>query len=101
MVILEEKVYMKVPYGVQAEQDMVCELRRSLYRLKKATAAWYKNIRAVFAELNFIQSRADPCVFLRRSGQGAEGSLVTSYCMLKIFWSGASMIKKLIISVAS
>ena len=39
MVILEEKVYMKVPYGVQAEQDMVCELRRSLYRLKKATAA--------------------------------------------------------------
>ena len=28
------------------------------------------------AELNFIQSRADPCVFLRRPGQGAEGSLI-------------------------
>ena len=28
------------------------------------------------AELNFIQCRADPCVFLRRPGQGAEGSLI-------------------------
>ena len=73
---LEEKVYMRVPHGVQAEEDMVCELRRSLYGLKQAAAVWYKTIRAVFADLNFTQSRADPCVFLRHSGQGSEGSLV-------------------------
>ena len=37
---LEEKVYMRVPHGVQAEEDMVCELRRSLYGLKQAAAVW-------------------------------------------------------------
>ena len=63
---------MKVPHGLKVEQDMVCELRRSLYGLKQVAAVWYKTIRAVFAELNFIQIRVYPCMFLRRYGQGAE-----------------------------
>ena len=55
---------------------MVCKLRRSLYKLKQAAVAWYKTNRAVFANLNIMLSRADLCVFLRRSSQALEGLLV-------------------------
>lgn len=60
---LEEEVYTKVANGAQAERDMVCEIRRSLYRLKQAATVWCKTIRTDFADLNLIQSRADPVRF--------------------------------------
>lgn len=66
----EEEVYMVIPPGVHAASGMVCRLRRSLYGLKQAAAAWFKTIRSVFVEIGFDQCRADPCIFVRtRDGQ--------------------------------
>ena len=60
---------MRASTGVQAGNYIVCELRLSMYGLKKAAAVWYKTIRAVIADMNVIRSRADPCVFVRLSSQ--------------------------------
>ncbi|KAL7687552.1 putative reverse transcriptase, RNA-dependent DNA polymerase [Plasmopara halstedii] len=56
---------MAPPLGINIPEGLVCKLRRSLYGLKQAAAVWYKKIRSVFISMEFVQCRADPCLFVR------------------------------------
>ena len=47
---------------------MKVRLKRSLYGLKQAARIWNQQINSVFQELGFLRSKADPCLYVRRSG---------------------------------
>lgn len=65
---LDEVVQMEVPNGVYADDDMVCELDKSLYGLKQAAQVWNKTIRNKLRSLDFKQSAADECIYVKTVG---------------------------------
>ena len=66
---LPEELYMCQPEGcvMKGKENLVCKLKKSIYGLKQSSWCW----NAVFSEymisLQFQQSTADPCVFVRNS----------------------------------
>jgi len=81
---LEEDIYMEQPEGyvVPEKEDMVCKLKKSLYGLKQSPRCWNRAFRESMKSLNFTQSQADPCIFIRRSADGT--SCQSLHCMLMI-----------------
>lgn len=41
---LKEEIYMQVPKGVPNPLNLVCLLRKSLYRLKQASREWHEKL---------------------------------------------------------
>jgi hypothetical protein len=63
---LSEYVYMKQPPGYENEnKNLVCRLLKSIYGLKQAAYVWNKKIDDVFKKMEFTQSSADPCLYIR------------------------------------
>lgn len=60
---LTEEIYMTVPEGVNANEDQVCKLQKSLYGLKQAARQWNYKFDSFLKAYNFKQSIADPCVY--------------------------------------
>ena len=66
---LPEELYMCQPEGyvMKGKENLVCKLKKSIYGLKHSSRCW----NAVFSEymisLQFQQSTADLCVFVRNS----------------------------------
>ena len=59
---------MRQPPGFeQGPPSLVCKLNKALYGLKQASRAWFSTITYVLLRLGFIQSRADPSLFHRRT----------------------------------
>ena len=68
---LEEDIYMMQPEGfaVKGQKNLVCKLNKSIYGLKQSPRCWNQNLDAFLKELNFIQSKSDPCVYTRINGE--------------------------------
>ena len=47
------------------EKNLVCRLNKSLYGLKQAPRCWNRALKEFMLQAGFVQSNADPCVFLR------------------------------------
>ena len=64
---LEEEVYMDQPshYVQEGKENMVCKLNKSLYGLKQSPRCWNMVFTSYMEEAGFIQSSADPCVFVQ------------------------------------
>lgn len=62
---LQEVIYMKQPPGFEDESKKVCLLKKSLYGLKQSARAWNLTIHEALSNGNFIQSKADPCLYHR------------------------------------
>jgi Reverse transcriptase (RNA-dependent DNA polymerase) len=71
---LDEEIYMQFYDGYErylqtekgndfSAKDHCVLLLQSLYGLVQAARQWYKKIANIFAKLDFIASRADPCLF--------------------------------------
>jgi len=62
---LEEKVYVKQPIGYEQYgpngEELVCQLRKSLYGLKQSGRNWHKTIDGWFRGYGLHCSSADPC----------------------------------------
>eukprot|EP00253_Pinus_taeda_P005295 PITA_05295 len=58
---LKEEVYIEQSKGFETfdHESNVCQLKRALYRLKKAPRAWYTKIDKYFTRLGFTKSEAD------------------------------------------
>jgi len=67
---LDEEIYMEQPEGYVNDPNMVCHLRKSLYGLKQAPRCWNAKFRDFMAKQKFIQSAADPCLFIFRDNSG-------------------------------
>jgi hypothetical protein len=69
---LEEDVYMKLPQGFENEKGEreVVKLKKSLYGLKQSPRCWNKKFVSVLKRLGFVQSNADPCLFIKEEKKG-------------------------------
>ena len=78
---LEEEIYMEQPEGyvVSGKEHMVCKLKKSLYGLKQSPRCWNRAFRESMESQNFIQSQADPCIFVKRSSDGSKLTIVAVY----------------------
>lgn len=64
---LTEKIYMEQPEGfVIGSKDKVCLLKKSIYGLKQASYHWNKNLHKVLIVNEYIQSKCEPCVYIKR-----------------------------------
>jgi hypothetical protein len=61
----DEEIYMQLPPGYegQGEEDIVLQLRKSLYGLKQVGQKWYDALARALADLGFCTTQADPGVF--------------------------------------
>ena len=64
---LKEEVYMQQPEGFikPGQEHLVCKLKKSLYGLKQSPRCWNKVFHEYLISLGFMQSQADPCVYIR------------------------------------
>jgi hypothetical protein len=67
---MDTTVYMKQPPGMvnQGQEDLVCELLKSLYGLKQAGRTWNKKLDGFLTRIGFLRTSADPCIYLKRVG---------------------------------
>lgn len=67
---ISEEIYVKPPPGVThgGRPGQVWRLRKSLYGTKQAPAIWQAHLTRTMAGLGLQPTKADPCVFVKRSG---------------------------------
>lgn len=67
---LQEDVYMTQPPGFidPSRPTHVCKLHKSLYDLKQAPLAWFHRMTSFLLSIGFVQSLADPSLFIFRLG---------------------------------
>ena len=64
---LAEEIYMKQPpsYVQSGKEELVFELRKSIYGLKQSPCCWNEKLCSHLKSASFKESRADPCVFIK------------------------------------
>ncbi|GKA83018.1 zinc finger, CCHC-type containing protein [Tanacetum coccineum] len=71
---LEEEVYMNQPQGfiMPGNENKVCKLIKSLYRLKQAPKQWHQKFDDVVLSNGYLFNQADKCVYSKfdESGKG-------------------------------
>ena len=63
---VDEDIYMEQPKGYEIDNDKICKLVRSLYGLKQSPRCWGVRFSNFIKTLNFVQSKIDNCVFVRK-----------------------------------
>lgn len=68
------ELYMEQPEGSERKgpngEKLVCKLRKSLYGLKQSGRNWNNMLHEHFAQDGFVQSVADPCVYVKTTESG-------------------------------
>lgn len=59
-------------YTQPGKEKMVCKLKKSLYGLKQSPRCWNKVFQEHLQSLNFKQSTADPCIFVKTEATGEK-----------------------------
>ena len=74
---LEEEVYVRPPRGAEylAPRGRSLRLWRALYGLRQAGRAWNKRLEAALRSRSFVQSAADPSLWIQHGSGGAVFSL--------------------------
>lgn len=69
---LAEEVYLQAPKGAEglADQGKVLRLRRALYGLRQASRSWNRCLEAALLNKGFVQSDADPALWILLGGAG-------------------------------
>ncbi|KAE8693687.1 hypothetical protein F3Y22_tig00110794pilonHSYRG00085 [Hibiscus syriacus] len=71
---LLEDVYMQQPSGFEEVNEhgkpFVCKLQKALYGLRQAPRNWHVKLKQNLVQMEFMVSRVDPSLFLKRSSQG-------------------------------
>ena len=62
---LENKIFMRIPPGVETKEGQVWLLHKALYGLKQASREWYLKLKGQLEELDFKRSDADHRVFTK------------------------------------
>ena len=63
---IECDVYVQQPQGYLADTNLVWKLNKSLYGLKQSGRSWHNLLHQYLKEINFVQSYADPCMFVQQ-----------------------------------
>ena len=62
---LKEEIFMKQPPGFE-QGNKVVQLKKSLYGLKQAAHVWNQTIHNVLEQMEFTQSTADKCLYIKQ-----------------------------------
>jgi Reverse transcriptase (RNA-dependent DNA polymerase) len=67
-----KKLYLKIPQGFEKmySNDEVLHLNRTIYGLKQAAVAFWKELLEAFRTMGFQQSPADPCLYIKNTTNG-------------------------------
>jgi hypothetical protein len=65
-----EEIYMDCPKGMVRQEDECLLLGKMIYGMVQSARAYYKKFMSVLLEEGFIQSAADPCLYVRRDNMG-------------------------------
>jgi hypothetical protein len=73
--VIERDMYMHIPKGYQIQNpqpgiEYVLHLHRNIYGQKQAGRVWNQHLVSKLKKVGFVQCQADPCVFLKGSGDG-------------------------------
>ena len=52
-------------YIKSGKENLVCKLKKSLYGLKQSPRCWNKAFQEYLESIDFVQSVADPCVYVK------------------------------------
>ena len=76
---LEEEIYMDQPEGFikPGTENLVCKLHKSIYGLKQSPRCWNLALDVYLKSLNFVQSTADPCVYVKTTQ--SEKTIIAVY----------------------
>ena len=61
---IDDTVFVEMPRGYK-DQGKVSKLKKSLYGFKKSPRNFFLHLKSKLESLNFVQSTADPCLFVR------------------------------------
>ena len=67
---LDEEVYMEQPEGYSQNRALVWKLNKSLYGLKQASRAWYRELDATLLVLGFVRTISDHSIYVRDDSHG-------------------------------
>ena len=81
---LEETIYLEIPEGFEASLKVdrkahVLKLVKSIYGLKQASRVWNEKFTSTIQQMNFVQSQADPCVFIKYGPDQVPIALIGIY----------------------
>jgi hypothetical protein len=67
-----ENLYLDIPQGFEKfyEKDRVLHLNRTIYGLKQAALAFWKELLQAFKNMGFRRSPADPCLHIKNTSNG-------------------------------
>jgi hypothetical protein len=74
---LEHEIFMECPDGLEHTSDEVLLLLKTIYGLRQSAMQFAKKLASVLKNIGFVQSKADPCLFVRRNELGLV--IVISY----------------------
>eukprot|EP00253_Pinus_taeda_P005435 PITA_05435 len=64
---LHEEIYMEQPPGfIQTDSNLVCQLKKSLYGLKKAPRAWYAKMNSFLVDTIFSRCHSNNTVYTKK-----------------------------------
>jgi len=65
---LEEEIYMSQPMGFKTtgKENLICKLKKSIYRLKQSPRQWYKRFDSFIRGKRYTRSYYDPCVYYNK-----------------------------------
>lgn len=67
---LEETVYMWQPgFVTEGNQELVCQLKCSIYGLKQSSRCWNSTVDGCLKRLGFLQSSSNLCVYIAAVGE--------------------------------
>ncbi|KMQ94067.1 retrovirus-related pol polyprotein from transposon tnt 1-94 [Lasius niger] len=64
---LEEEIYVKPPKEIPNQSGKIWRLRKAMYGLKQSGRAWNKRLSHDLKEMELIQSKANPCIYYRKT----------------------------------
>ena len=67
---LNEDVYMRLPNGCGEFSNQVVKLNYSVYGTKQASNNWNSTLKEKLINYDFIQSKADPCLYIKKLKDG-------------------------------
>jgi Reverse transcriptase (RNA-dependent DNA polymerase) len=67
-----EEMYLQIPKGFEKYYDtgITLKLQRTIYGLKQAVLAFWRELLMAFNAMGFQQSSADPCLYYKNSKNG-------------------------------
>ncbi|KAM7499164.1 hypothetical protein LguiA_023578 [Lonicera macranthoides] len=61
---IDEMIHMVLEnFVVEDPKNMICKLKKSIYRLKQASQQWYLNIHQVIISFGFEMNLVDDCIY--------------------------------------